>query len=205
MLIRRRRRPIGVVLAGGLGLRLGGGKAAVELAGRPLISYPLAALASALRETAVIAKSDTELPSLPGVTIWIEPETPRHPLIGIIEALGIAGGRPVVVCAVDLPLLTPELIAKLARADPRKAPAVVTTCRGVMQPLLGCYYPRALEPLRRAAATPNVALTDVVADLSPRLLEVEDPDELLNVNAPEDILHAAALLDRQRAQPKVKS
>ncbi len=204
-MIGRRRKPIGVVLAGGLGLRLGGGKAAVELAGRPLITYPLAALAAALREVAVIAKSDTELPSMPGVTVWIEPDTPRHPLVGVIEALGIAGDRPVVVCAVDLPFVSPDLIGRLARADPRKAPAVVASCAGTMQPLLGCYYPRALEPLRRAAATPNVPLTQVVADLAPRLIEVEDPEELFNVNVPEDILHAAALLDRHRAHPKVKS
>ena len=205
MVIRRRRKPIGVVLAGGLGLRLGGGKAAVELAGRPLISYPLAALATALREVAVIAKSDSELPSLPGVTVWIEPDAPRHPLVGLVEALGIAGDRPVVVCPVDLPFVTPELIGRLARADPGKAPAVVTTCRGEVQPLLGCYFQRGLEPLRRALAGPALPLTDVIADLSPRLLEVENPDELLNVNAPEDILHAAALLDRQRTHPHVKS
>ncbi len=204
-MIRRRRKPIGVVLAGGLGLRLGGGKASVELAGRPLISYPLATLAAALREVAVIAKSDTELPSMPGVTVWIEPDAPRHPLVGTIEALGIAGDRPVVVCAVDLPFVSPELVGRLARTDPGKAPAVIATSRGAMQPLLGCYYPRALEPLRRALATPDLPLADVIADLSPRLVEVDDPIELFNVDAPEDILHAAALLDRMRAQPKVKS
>ncbi|MGA2924399.1 MAG: molybdenum cofactor guanylyltransferase [Solirubrobacteraceae bacterium] len=205
MVIRRRRKPIGVVLAGGLGRRLGGDKAIVELAGRPLISYPLEALAAALREVAVIAKSDSELPSMPGVTVWIEPDAPRHPLIGLIEALGVAGDRPVVVCAVDLPFVSPALITRLAQADPGKAPAVIASCRGAMQPLLGCYYRRALGPLRAAAQTPDAPLTEIVAALSPRLLEVEDPDELFNVNAPEDILQAAGLLDRQRTHPKVKS
>jgi molybdopterin-guanine dinucleotide biosynthesis protein A len=37
-----------------------------------------------------------------------------------------------------------------------------------------------------------------VRGIGPRLVEVEDPDELFNVNAPEDLLHAAALLDRRR-------
>ena len=35
------------ILAGGRGTRLGGDKARAELAGRPLISYPLAAAAAA--------------------------------------------------------------------------------------------------------------------------------------------------------------
>src|SRR4051812_50149949 len=38
---------LGAVLAGGRGSRLGGGKAGIQLSGRPLISYPLAAIAAA--------------------------------------------------------------------------------------------------------------------------------------------------------------
>ena len=102
---------MGVVLAGGLGRRLGGAKATVELRGRPLICYPLQALAAVLEEVAIIARADTPLPSLPGVTVWIERQAPRHPLHGIVEALGFAGGRPVLVCAVDLPFVTPELVS----------------------------------------------------------------------------------------------
>src|SRR5271169_6084302 len=102
--------PIGVVLAGGRGIRMGCSKSAVALRGRPLISYPLQALRAALGDVAVIGKPDLELPSLPGVMVWIEPEEPRHPLIGIVEAIALAGGRPVLVCAVDLPFVTPALI-----------------------------------------------------------------------------------------------
>ena len=98
--------PIGVILAGGVGRRIGGSKAIVKLRGRPLIMYPLQALTLALGEVAVLAKPDTELPSLSGVTIWIEPATPQHPLVGISHALALAGDRPVLVCAADLPLVS---------------------------------------------------------------------------------------------------
>jgi CTP:molybdopterin cytidylyltransferase MocA len=40
-------RPLGAVLAGGRGSRIGGGKPTIELAGRPLISYRLAAIEAA--------------------------------------------------------------------------------------------------------------------------------------------------------------
>ena len=46
-----------------------------------------------------MAKPSTELPSLPGVTVWVEPESPSHPLLGIMHALSLAEGRPVLVCA----------------------------------------------------------------------------------------------------------
>ncbi len=188
---------MGVVLAGGLGRRLGGSKATVELRGRPLICYPLEALAAVLKEVAIIAKADTPLPSLLGVTVWIEPQTPRHPLHGIVEALGLAGGRPVLACAADLPFVTPELVSSLIAADSGGAPAVIAASAGEPQPLLGRYHASAAQPLA-VAAREGAPVRDAVAALGPRLVEVGDPELLFNVNAPEDLLQAAAILDRRR-------
>jgi molybdopterin-guanine dinucleotide biosynthesis protein A len=117
--------PIGAVLAGGLGRRIGGSKALVELGGRPLISYPLEAMRAALGEVVVIAKPDTKLPSLPGVPVRLEAETARHPIVGILEALANAAGRPVLVCAADLPFVTADVIRRIASADPSGSPAVI--------------------------------------------------------------------------------
>jgi molybdenum cofactor guanylyltransferase len=172
---------------------MGGAKATVLLRGRPLISYPLEALGAALGEVVVLAKAETELPSLPGTTVWIESDTMHHPAIGIAQALGLAGGRAVLVCAADLPFVTPGLVRELASGDPELAPAVVVSAQGIMQPLLGCYQPRAAHHLRASDERP---LREQVAELSPRIVEVDDPTELFNVNAPEDLLQAAAMLDR---------
>ena len=191
-----RAEPIGVLLAGGLGRRIGGSKAMVELHGKPLIAYPLAAIRQVLDEVAIIAKPDTELPSLPGVTVWIEPPGRHHPLVGIVHALGLADGRPVLVCAADLPFVSPALIRRIAREDPGDAPAVVASCAGEIQPLLGCYRPEAIEPLR-AAADDGRPVRDAIAAIGPRLIEVEDPETLFNVNSPVDLLQAAAMLDRR--------
>lgn len=188
--------PIGVVLAGGRGRRLGGAKATVLLGGRPLISYPLEALSLALNEVTVLAKADTELPSLPGTTVWIEPDARHHPVVGIVQALALADGRPVLVCAADLPFVAPALVRRLADADSQGAPAVVACSRGETQPLLGCYLPAALGSLGQGDERP---LREQIAAIGPRLVEVEDPEQLFNVNAPEDLLRAAAMLDRRRA------
>src|ERR1700753_1724232 len=106
----RRRPPIGVILAGGQGRRIGGSKGVVQPAGQPLISYPLEAVRTARGEVTVVPRADTQLPSLPGVTVWVEPDAPRHPVVGIVQALALAEGRPVVICAGDLAVVTPELI-----------------------------------------------------------------------------------------------
>jgi molybdopterin-guanine dinucleotide biosynthesis protein A len=204
---------VGAVLAGGLGQRLGGSKATVRLNHRPLISYPLEAVWRGLGNVVVVAKADTELPPLPEVSVWVEPDEPRHPLSGLIHALSMARGRPVLVCACDMPLLTADLVRDLAAADAGGAPAVIASVEGRLQPLLGCYRPDALPGLRAALDEPGPRMTDAVARLHPRLYEVPDPRLLFNVNAPEDLLQAGALLAgmgrrgrcRAKDQPNVKS
>ena len=191
--------PVGVVLAGGLGRRIGGSKATVELNRRPLISYPLEAVWRALGHVTIVAKIDTELPSMPGAEIWIEPQEPRHPLTGIVHAISLAEGRPVMVCASDMPLVTPELVGRIARADPGDSPAVLASARAEIQPLLGCYQPSALAPLSAAAREPDIPLREAVAALGAVRYEVEDPDCLFNVNTPDELLQASGMLDRRRA------
>jgi molybdopterin-guanine dinucleotide biosynthesis protein A len=185
--------PIGVILAGGRGSRMGGAKLVVNLQGRPLIEYPLKAMAAALADVAVIAKRDVELRDLGGVTLWIEPDEPRHPLLGIVEALALADGRPVVVCPADLPFVTPALFSRLARTPRAGTVAVVAASARDIQPLLGCYQAGAAQPLAIALRA-KMSVRDAVAALGARHLEVEDPCELFNVNTPDDLLQASAML-----------
>src|SRR5947209_11531015 len=162
--------PLGVILAGGLGSRIGGGKAIVELAGKPLIQYPCEAMQAALGEVVITAKADTELPSLVGTTVWVEPQAPRHPLIGLLHALDLAEGRPVLACPVDLPFVTAEVIRRLAGAGARGAPAVIAAAGGTVQPLLGCYQPRARERLRSAGFGPEMPVRRAIAAIGAHTL-----------------------------------
>jgi len=191
--------PIGVVLAGGRGRRIGGGKATVELHGRPLLSYPVGALRAALGAVAVVAKAETELPPLPGVEVWLEPDEPRHPLAGIVHALRVAQGRPVVVAAGDLPFVSTELVVDLACTDAGGRPAVVPRAGGRLQPLLARYDAAAAEPLEQALQTGGGTLTAAVEALRPAVVEIADETPFFNVNVPEDLLTAAALMDRPDA------
>ena len=156
---------IGVLLAGGRGRRLDGrSKAALEVAGRPLAAYPAAALAAVCDRVAFVAKRSSDLPALPGVERWYEPDEPRHPVAGIVHALE-AAGEGVLVIASDMPYVTAEACATLAAADGGGAPAVAGVAGGVLQPLFALYAPAALEPLRSAGAEGR--LTDMVEALGP--------------------------------------
>jgi molybdenum cofactor guanylyltransferase len=199
--------PMGAVLAGGRGRRIGGDKGLVELDGRPLLGYPLAALRAVLTDVVVVARPDTALPAsvLDSTPILTEPdEGSRHPIRGVVHALRAAGGRAVVVVAGDMPLLTTKLLRALADGDTGGAPALVPRAGGRLQPLCARYEPAALAGLERFEETARV--TDLVRALGPRILEWPDEQTFLNVNAPEDVLTVSAVLARRGGgQPNVNA
>jgi molybdenum cofactor guanylyltransferase len=180
----------GVVLAGGLGRRMGSGsKPSALLAGRPLVERPLEALGAVCERVAVVCKRGTGLPILPpGVERWEEPDEPRHPLTGIVHALERAGG-PVLILAADMPFVSPGTLRGLHDRLGDHA-AVVGTAEGRLQPLLAAYAPEALEGLRGVG--PDARLTDAVLGLDPLVVEVP-AREATSVDTPEALARAEAL------------
>jgi molybdopterin-guanine dinucleotide biosynthesis protein A len=157
---------------------MGGAKARAPLAGRPLVAWALdALLAAGIESRAVAAKADTPLPAL-DVPVWVEPDDPRHPLAGVAYALERAGGRDVVTLPVDLPLVPPAVLRTLAAAS---GCAMV---RG--HPLLARFEAGTVVEARGRAM-------DAVLALRPAIVEA---GELLNVNTPEDLVAAEALVSR---------
>lgn len=190
--------PLAAILAGGRATRMGGSKATRRLAGRPLIEHPLAALRQAGLEAVVVAKPGTPLPRL-DVPVWEEPEQPTHPLAGVVCALRGGGGRPVLVVACDVPLITAPLLRWLSGLPDR---LVVPQVAGRLHPLLARYSVELTGPLTRALAR-RERLGEAVSELGPHLVgEAElrrfgDPARLLfNVNSPADLAEAERVLLR---------
>jgi molybdopterin-guanine dinucleotide biosynthesis protein A len=173
---------------------MAGAKPSAVLAGRPLVSYPLAALAEVCDRVAVVCKSSTELPALDGVERWDEPDEPQHPLTGIVHALETAG-EPVLVCAADMPFITPDglrtLLTPVHSGTGTSSPVVIATSQGELQPVVGVYAPAALDHLR--AAPPDEPLTRTVEGLSPTRVALP-PLILRNVNTPEELAEAEEAL-----------
>ncbi|MDE3134602.1 MAG: NTP transferase domain-containing protein [Acidobacteriota bacterium] len=174
------------VLAGGLGTRIGGDKALVQLAGRPLISYPIAAAQAAGLDVVVVAKRTTQLPPL-DVPVILEPDAPVHPLLGVITALEELPAILAIPC--DMPLLRAAELAALAAMPDDLA----TLWPNQPFPSL---YRRPLLPQLRAALEANQSMraTQAQSLLAPAVASSTDSAPQLSVNTAEDLASAAALL-----------
>jgi molybdopterin-guanine dinucleotide biosynthesis protein A len=189
---------VGAILAGGLGRRLGGGKALAELGGRPLVSRVVGVVGAAGLEPVVVAKPDTALPRL-DCRVLTEPTEPRHPLTGLTTALGASAGRGVIAVGCDMPFVPRRLLSWLADLDEELA---VCELGGRLEPLLARYPQSAAKPLRESLER-GEAMRDAVAALDPRIVAEHElarfgePEEILfNINSPEDLQRAHDLLVR---------
>ena len=195
--MRRSRAPIGVLLAGGAGRRLGGDKARVALAGRPLAQWALDALCEVLDDVVVACRLETELPSLRGVgEAWVERDGTRGAVGGLASALREARGRPILACSINLPLISPAVIRTLVQAK-GDAPAVVPAVGARVEALVGRWEPAALPVV--AALPPDASLTTAARAVRAATIPFDADDPAFTcVHAPEDLLRAAALLDAPR-------
>lgn len=129
-----------------------------------MISYPLAAVSAAGLDPVVVAKRQSALPELT-CSLLHEPALPSHPLCGVIAALRLGGGRPVVVVGCDMPFVTGSLLAWLASLDGLVVPAV----DGRLQPLLARYEPVHVGALEIALGR-DESMREAVARLEPRIV-----------------------------------
>jgi len=184
------------VLAGGRGSRIGGSKAVLPLAGRPLLAYPLAAAAQAGLPAVVVAKPGTQLPPLGEAVLLREPELPIHPLLGALTAIDHAarseGSSAVILTSCDMPFLTGPLLAWLAGLGG----SAVASLAGRAQPLLSRLQDVDREALRESLEGES-SLTRAIEALGPTVLgeaalaQFGDPLRIcFSVNDPEDLATA---------------
>lgn len=108
----------GVVLAGGLGRRMGGvDKGLVELDGRPLVAHALSRLAPQVATIVVNANRNADAYARFGYPVVRDAiEGYAGPLAGLHAGLGAASTPFVVTVPCDSPYLPHDLVARLAAA-----------------------------------------------------------------------------------------
>lgn len=187
-------RTLAALLAGGRSTRMGQDKAALEFGGVPLWQRQIDLLSSTCDPVAVFAS--VRPPWLPDKALFVQ-DSPvgQGPMAGLLAALEwtlAQGGSHVLVLAVDLPRIKPQLLRQLAGAC-RSGQGRIPANEAFFEPLCAVYPVEALPVLLESAQHGHWKLQDAIKDLLAKGLMVsqsllpEERDMLFNLNSPEDL------------------
>ena len=168
----------GVLLVGGASTRFGSPKAVVRFGAETLAERAWRTLGEACHERLAFAKPDG--PELPFPVLDDGTEV-QAPIAGVVAGLAAAETDLTICLPVDCPLVTAELLLRLATACGGADAAVPQT-----GPLPGAYRKTALPVLQRRLAAERLSLRDALRELDARTVEL-DERLLANVNTPEDL------------------
>lgn len=197
---------VGVVLAGGRSLRMGGReKAFLDLAGQPMLTHVLTRFAPQVARLAINANGDPARFAAFGLPV-IADETPDYPgpLGGILAALRWAGdfrASHVATVASDAPFIPNDLVARLFSAPGAGDRIVVARSDGQSHPVAALWPLSITDDLSRALATGERRVQRWVemqgartVDFSPFELDGRTIDPFMNVNTPADLAEADTLM-----------
>ncbi len=198
-------RVVGVILAGGLSRRMGGGDKSLRLlAGRPILTHVIARARAQVGRLVLNANGDPErfaqfrLPvAADGVAGFAGPLA--GVLAGLDWALEHAPDCPYVASfAGDAPFLPRDLVPRmLAAVEGGKADMASARSNGQDYPVIGLWPVRLADDLRRALVEEGLRKVDMWTARY-RLATVEFPagpvDPFFNANRPEDLAEAERLL-----------
>lgn len=184
-----------VILAGGEGSRMGGGKPFRLLGGRTLLDHALDLARSWSDAVAISARDqaiDRDMPVL-------RDAEGAGPIAGIASALHFARDRAldaVLTIPCDVPLLPSDLPARLWAVLTGSINVAVPVSGGIRHPASALWSVNALDALPAYLATGRGSLMGFADQVG--FATVAWPDErfdpFFNVNTPEDLAEAEALL-----------
>jgi len=188
-----------VILAGGLGRRIGGSKGLQMLQGRPLISWVLSRVSSDSEEVLINLNGEIAPYAHFGCRM-VSDQIPgwQGPLAGIHAALDCAQSEYVMVVPCDTPFLPENLIERMfAAINNTEYEAAVAVADGHRQPAIAIFSRNVLPKLSAFLAADRRKVNDWLNTL--RLCEVtfHHVDDFENINSPQELAQAEQRVIKQ--------
>jgi molybdenum cofactor guanylyltransferase len=190
-------RIVGAILAGGEGQRIGGAKALIDLAGEPLIAHVARALRGGVTALAVVGDAfSAELLGAEGLSDPVG--VAQGPLAGVLAALEWAersGAAWLATAPCDTPFLPRDVVQQLAAGAAASGALIVCaeTPDGA-QPMVALWRSDLAASLRVVLQTgKHPAIHRLLDDFGASRVSFDGAD-FVNVNTPEDLARARALL-----------
>ncbi|HWD97797.1 MAG TPA: molybdenum cofactor guanylyltransferase [Bryobacteraceae bacterium] len=174
----------GWVLVGGASTRMGRDKALIDFGGRPLALVAAEALGAVCHSVSLVG--DPERYQILGLPVVSDRSRGSGPLSGIEAALGATCSDWNLIAACDMPSLDSALLRQLAESAANDA-AIPRYPDGRIEPLCALYHRRSHAAAAAALAAGARRVSDFIARLTVRYIEVADSRPFLNLNTPEDL------------------
>ncbi len=184
-----------VILAGGLGKRIGGNKGLQYLNGKPLLGWVLAAVSRDSVEVLINANESREAYAQFGCRV-IADKIPgwQGPLAGLHVALLSAHSDLVMTVPCDTPFLPEELIPRLSGIlDLQASEAVVAVTGGYRQPAIALYKKEVLPKLLAYIDAGGRKVNDWLDTLKLSEVVFDNEIDFDNINTYEDLTRANQL------------
>jgi molybdopterin-guanine dinucleotide biosynthesis protein A len=178
-----------VVLAGGASRRMGRDKATVEYRGKTLVEHVVSAVSPRCSPVFVIAAQGQRLPTLQAQVLRDEVRG-VGPLLATgrgLRAAAEAGLEWAFVCAVDMPLLSADLIDELARPAIRLGADVVLPWDGRDHYLAGIYRTGLFARISDLVAAGERSMRALVDTVDTQRIVMPERRSLTNVNTIADL------------------
>ena len=197
----------GVVLAGGLSRRMGGGdKALLSLGGRSILDHVIERARPQVSSLALNANGDAARFARFGLPVIADVvEGYAGPLAGVLTGLEWAAAEHpdcawVASFASDAPFLSVDLVARLLAAIEKDgADLACASSAGRHHPVFGLWPVALVDDLRHAVIDDSIRKVDAWTarySLAVADFEVEPFDPFFHTNRPEDLAEAETLLAR---------
>jgi len=198
------KKPVGVILAGGLARRMGGGDKGLRLlAGRPLLDHVLARLRPQVER--VVLNANGEPARFAQWTLPVIPDAvsgERGPLAGVLAGMlwtqrHCPDIADIAAVPTDAPFIPHDLVVRLRRERERAGAAIALAASGGRQhPVIGLWSVRLAAQLAAALADGEGRVGAWAAAQGAVTVEWPMPghDPFLNLNRPEELAEAERLL-----------
>ena len=193
-----------IVLAGGLGLRMGGkNKAFIKLKNKTMLEHVIENTLKVSKNVAICINKNQNpktfkklFPSLP---VWRDRFQGKGPLAGIITGMRRLNVEYTAVVSCDTPFLNPEILKQLFKKVKGYDAAIPIWSNGYLEPLQAVYKTRSFLSLaENTIKMSDFSVLNIIRRLkNPLYVPVEafkvlDPNlkTFFNVNTPEDLKKA---------------
>ena len=175
-----------IILAGGKSSRMGKDKGLIKYRGKPMVQHVIDVCRTFTSD--IVISTNNQIYSVFGYPLVHDNFTEKGPIGGLEAALSISSTIDNIVCACDMPSLSPEIFELIMQKREGNFAVVVADDTGKVFPIPGWYRKSALPVIRQQINKGDYKMRSLLKKLDAETVVVSSEELLTNINYPSDLV-----------------